>query len=283
MLSTRFALLLGTTLLALLVSAASAQEFSVYTGVFDASPGAGATSRTPLVRSLSLFHAGNAYDYVENAQDGEVIIFEPAAERFRILNPGRSIWTTVHFDQLTHKLKLARQVTERHLDVARTREPAAPEVAEIAFALNPSFQERFEGDQHRLTLTAPLVSYRATCAKPDGGEPSAEVVEAYLRYADAIARLNYVLHPHALGPESRLALNAALRQRQLLPVQVELQSSIGGPRRLRADHKYRWTLEARDRSLIHEWETLLSDDRVRHVTLDEYQRMLLTAPVGGMK
>jgi hypothetical protein len=53
MLSTRFALLGGTTLLVLLVPAAPAQEFSVYTGVFDAAAGAGATSRTPLVRSLA--------------------------------------------------------------------------------------------------------------------------------------------------------------------------------------------------------------------------------------
>jgi hypothetical protein len=276
----RLALLLGATLL---VPAASAQEFSVYTAVFDMSSSAGETSRTPLVRSLSLFHAGSAYDYVESDRDGEVIIFEPAAQRFRILNPGRSIWSAVHFDQLAHKLKFARQITERHLADLQEHQPASPEVAELTFVLNPSFHDSFDAGRHQLTLASPLVTYRATCAQSDGGQPPPELVEAYLRYADAIARMNYVLHPHALGPEPRVALNAALRTRQLIPVDVELQSRVGGARRLRAEHKYRWTLEARDRSLIHEWETLLSSDQVRQVTLDEYQRTLLAAPVDEME
>ncbi|HUG92458.1 MAG TPA: hypothetical protein VML55_16585 [Planctomycetaceae bacterium] len=277
MLPSRFAL---SVVVLLMGRAVLAQEFSVYTRVFDASAGASADrSRAPVGRSLSLFHAGKAYDYVENAQDGEVIIFEPATERFRILNTTRSIWTTVHFDQLHHKLKLARNVAERRLEALADGRAAAPEpAAELAFVLHPSFQESFDAGRQTLTLASPVVTYRARCAKPDRGQPSAELVEAYLRYADALVRMNYVLHPHALGPEPRLALNAALGERRLIPVEVELKSRIGGDVHLRAEHKFRWTLEARDRSLIHEWETLMSGGQLRQVTLDEYQRILLGGP-----
>ena len=256
--------------------AVSAQEFSVYTGVFDISAGDG-RSDAPVGRSLSLFHAGKAYDYIENAREGEVIIFEPALERFRILNTTRSMWTTVHFDQLHHKLKLARHVAEEHLAAVEQRRPASPQtIAEVAFALNPSFRDDFDPEKRTLILASPFVTYRAACAKPVDGQPSPELVEAYLRYADAVARINYLLHPHALGPEPRLALNASLRNRQLIPVEVELRSRIGEDVHLRAEHKFRWTLEARDRGLIHEWESLLSGGKLRHVTLDEYQRTLLS-------
>src|SRR5690606_5890737 len=101
--------------------------------------------------------------------------------------------------------------------------------------------------------------------------------EVYLHYADWMARLNYVLHPHALYPEPRLKLNEVLRAHGKLPVEVELKSSIGLPIHLRAEHQIHWKLDATDRSLIHEWESLLKSSNTRQVTFQEYQRSLLVS------
>ena len=83
------------------------------------------------------------------------------------------------------------------------------------------------------------------------------------------------MHPQALYPESRLALNEHLRAHRQMPMQVELESSIGMPIHLRAEHQIHWKLDATDRSLIHEWESLLKSDTTRQVTFQEYQRTLL--------
>ncbi|MGH7199902.1 MAG: hypothetical protein ACREJB_04815, partial [Planctomycetaceae bacterium] len=59
----------------------AAQEFRIYTRVYDAST----TGEEPAVvtRSLSLFHAGKVYDYIDTL--GEVTVFEPAQDRVHIL------------------------------------------------------------------------------------------------------------------------------------------------------------------------------------------------------
>src|SRR5687767_2243382 len=76
-----------------------AQEFRIYTKVYDA--GAAQNVRPSVIgSSLSLFHAGKVYDHVENQHESEVIIFEPAHQRFTILSTSRSLATTVHFDEI---------------------------------------------------------------------------------------------------------------------------------------------------------------------------------------
>jgi hypothetical protein len=67
-------------LIAILTAPASAQEFGVYTKVFNV---AGATPKTTpevIVRSLTLFRSGIAYDTIHSA--GEVTIFDPSRRRY---------------------------------------------------------------------------------------------------------------------------------------------------------------------------------------------------------
>lgn len=250
----------------------AAQDFSVYTRVYRAPlPGAaiGTTAPETVSRSVTLFRAGKVYDQVGD----EVIIFEPAHNRFVLLNTRRQMAATVHQDELRQLLKIAREETENH--VARLREQqtasAAEAVQQVSFTLEPGFDESFNEAARRLKLTSRHLQYHLTCDQPD----SPEIVEAYLRYADWTAKLNYVLHPHVLFPEIRLALNASLRRKKLLPLDVELHSEIGTPVHLRAEHKFRWELDSHDRSLINAWEQLLKAPTVKHVPLQEYRRTLL--------
>ncbi len=251
---------------------AAAQDFRVYTRVYDAGT-AQNVRPTVIGSSLSLFHAGKVYDHVENELESEVIIFEPAHQRFTILSTSRSMATTVHFDEIKRKLKLARNTTTEHLNGLMAKQPPVPAeiIQKVQFPIDPHFQSAFDKATNSLTCASKHLNYRARCAEVE--EP--KTAQVYLNYADWIARLNYVLYPQALFPEPRLKLNGLLKEQGKIPVEVELQSNIGMPIHLRAEHQIYWKLDATDRGLIHEWETLLKSDHTRQVTFQEYQRSLL--------
>ena len=250
----------------------AAQEFRIYTKVYDA--GAAQNVRPSVIgSSLSLFHAGKVYDHVDNQTESEVIIFEPAHQRFTILSTSRSLATTVHFDEIKHKLKLARNITEQHLQTLLVQNPPVSKetLKKVQFPIEPAFQTTHDPSGDSLRLDSDHLKYRVRLANVE--EP--KTAEVYLNYADWMARLNYVLHPHALYPEPRLALNGVLRSTGKMPVEVELVSHIGMPIQLRAEHQIHWKLDATDRSLIHEWESLLKSTQTRHVTFQDYQRSVL--------
>lgn len=259
--------------LALTVTTATAQDFGIYTRVHRVPlPGAApAAGGTVVSRSVSLFHAGKVYDHTGD----EVVIFEPAHNRFTLLNTKQHVAAVVHTDEIKQLLKIAREETEQH--VARLREQpsatSAKALEQVGFTLSPQFEEAIDATGKRLTLSSPHLKYRVT------GTPAKrpEIVETYLRYADWAARLNYVLHPHILFPETRLALNASLRRKKLLPTEVELHSELGTPLHLRAHHEFHWELDSHDRTLINGWEQLLKAPTTKQVTFQEYQRSVLVA------
>ena len=130
-----------------------AQEFRIYTRVYDA--GTAQNVRPAMIgSSLSLFHAGKVYDHVENEQESEVIIFEPAHQRFTILSTSRGLATTVHFDEIKRKLKLARNVTTEHIEGLLRQQPPASDavMAKLQFPIEPKFHESFDAGQAKARL-----------------------------------------------------------------------------------------------------------------------------------
>ena len=55
-----------------------------------------------------------------------------------------------------------------------------------------------------------------------------------MNYADWIIRLNYVLNPGKTLPEQRIKLDTALRQAQLIPVEVTFGDTNCAPQAQRA-------------------------------------------------
>ena len=148
--------------------------------------------------------------------------------------------------------------------------------AALEFQLDPDFEETYAEDMQQLTLKSPNLQYVIQCADPKSQEAiTPENVTAYLRYADWICRLNYVLHPGVLLPRPRLALNEGLRRRNLIPTQVELKAAAGAQISLRAEHKIQWELTELDRSLIDGWETMLRTKNTRKVPFRRYQETVL--------
>jgi hypothetical protein len=87
-----------------------------------------------------------------------------------------------------------------------------------------------------------------------------------------------VLHTQAaVTPVARIKLNHALREHDRLPTQVDLTISIEGETRLKAEHRFVWSLRSYDRNSITEWEKSRNGENLRWVSLPEYQRILIAA------
>lgn len=243
-------------------SVSSAQEFRIYTKVWDLNAGS-----DPVARSLSIWHAGKVYDVLESA--GEVTIFEPAQRRISIVNSNKMLLTSVDFDELKHFL---RETEDRLAEQAQKNSPSKELVDWLQFQLHPQFAVSLDPQKNRLSLESRPLSYEV---KGESKIPP-QVIESYANYADWTCRLNYLLHPQPVFPNVRLELNQQLRKAKLFPVEVQLRARLDQPLNLKAVHKLEWNLDSRDRQKIHQWESQLRDSKLKTVTLMEYQRALLT-------
>lgn len=271
---------LRLTLVVLIAAAAApaafAQEMRVYTTVKNlASPG----SNDVVARSLTLFHAGKVYDYIDSAM--EVTVYEPAHHRFTLLSERRSSQSEVAQSEVRQLLGLAKQEAQKRLDEA-DEQPGPSQVRSLAwltFQLRPEFSVSFDKSKSDLVLLGRDCRYEVHGV----ASPSPNVAEAYLRFADAMAELNSVLHPRASLPAPRLKLNEQLREQEVLPVTVELQVELDRPLRLQARHEWTWKFSASDRELISKWEKELADPAFRSVSFHQYRLDSLTAEVARRK
>ncbi len=268
-------------LVLLFATPAAAQEFGVYTKVFNLSGRDDKAAPTVIVRSLTLFRSGNAYDTIHSG--GEVTIFEPGRRRFVIVNGPRRLTTEVSFDEIDKQLKKAEGATREYIaELNRkgdtlSRTNAAPLLGQ----LDPGFSEQFDPGSATLTLPGRSFRYRVKCTStPDTLSIDRLAFNAargrYLEYTDWTARLNYLLHPRALFPAPRVALNRTLKTRKLLPLTVELKDNSTGGFHLRAEHQYHWQLTGKDRDDIRHWESLRTTTTLRKVKFDEYRRRLVS-------
>lgn len=258
------------------VTTANAQEMRIYTTVRNLATPAAAESpdRAPVIaRSLTLFHAGKVYDYVDSAK--EVTVFEPSYHRFTLLNERRRTVTEVSQDEIRQFLALVEEEGWKRLQNAQKQGEQLRSLGWLRFQLKPEFQASFDPAKSTLTLVDRNGRYKAEGQAP----PSKGVVESYLRFADATAELNSVLHPRAPLPKPRLQLNEELLQHQLLPISVELEASLDTPLHLQARHEWTWMFQSTDRQLINGWDKQLNDATLRRVTFRQYQQESLSMEV----
>jgi len=250
-----------------------AQEFRIYTKVFDELATKRNGKTAVVSRSLTIFHAGKVYDQLVN--EGEVVIFEPSRRRFTLLNTHRNLATTVHLDDVTRKLKEAYRLAEKSVEIElRQRSKRARHAGRmLEFQLRPDFREAYNSRKQTLTLSRPSFTYRATGYRLN----SDRLAQSYREYADWISRLNYVLDPTKVLPEPRLQLNQSLFQKNLIPVVVSLEADIGFKVKLRAEHQIHWSLDQNDRNSISNWESELKKSSLRFVSWKNYQREVIMA------
>jgi hypothetical protein len=245
---------------------AAAQDLRVYTTVRNL------TDKRPnppvLAESLTLFHGGRVYDYMENV--GEVVIFEPLESKFTILGPDY-IGTTVTFSEIQQFLNKSRSEAQRVLDEMPSDAASRRLAAALRAQFSPKFKEQVRAES--IKLTGESLIYDITTAPA----PKNVAWEKYLDYADWAARLNFVLHPKSLYPDPRLEANNSLRKAQRLPVIVELAGRLDDREmHLRAEHRYGWELQSIDRQFIDQWNTQRDAKDVKWVAMHEYQSLLVS-------
>ncbi len=265
--------LLVVVLSASLAGIASAQDLRVYTTVRNL------TDKRPnppvLAESLTLFHGGRVYDYMENV--GEVVIFEPLESKFTILGPDY-IGTTVTFAEIQQFLNKSRSEAERVLAEMQSDPSSKRLAAALRAQFSPKFSEQLRVDS--IKLAGESLIYDITTAPA----PKDAAWEKYLDYADWAARLNFVLHPKSLYPDPRLEANNALRKARRLPVIVELAGRLDDREiRLRAEHRYGWELQSIDRQFIDQWNTRRDAKDVKWVAIHEYQSLLVSRKTASVR
>jgi hypothetical protein len=244
-----------------------AQDMRVYTVVTDM----GAAGQTPSVlsHSLTLFHAGKVYDYMQDI--GEVVILDLQQHRFVLLSPSQRA-TVVSFEELQQFLRSANAEATKYLTEldAKGDRLAAEHASAIRFQLTPTFRQTFQENNRRLQLTGDFLSYDVEALVP----PADSCTDSYLTYADWAAKLNCILHPRSTFPEPRIQLNAQLREKKLLPTAVDLRVRVDSELHLRAEHKFAWELESGDKRFIAHWERQLASKDLEWISFHRYQQDL---------
>jgi hypothetical protein len=251
---------------AVVVSAqARAQDFSVYTQIYNEYESSKKPANPPITRSRSLFHAGRVFDFPTGSQ---VAIFEPSHSRFIIIDWTGGLITEISFDEINERIyrdekKLLQHIQEMQAD----RHRDAPKLAShLQFQVTPRFKESYDEAKHLLTLSSSQLNYEVTC---DDAQP-AEIIDVYLRYTDWAARLSAISRPHSLLPGPRLALDDVLRRRKLLPTEVVLRSAPFPQLHLKAMHKFIWQLDVTDRNRISEWDEKSRGTELERVPFDTF-------------
>ena len=107
--------------------------------------------------------------------------------------------------------------------------------------------------------------------------PNPDQALDYLTYADWAARLNHILHPKAMLPEPRLAVNSSLRQRKRIPLSVVRKLRAEGESDLKSEHQFSWEFTAIDRQQLTLWENRINSKDAVWVSFREYQKKLVTS------
>lgn len=268
------AMLMAVPVLATQPAVVHAQGLRVSTNVYDISTSDGKTPPQVVSTSLTLIHNGRVYDYVHSAD--EVVIFDPVGRKFTVLNTKRNLATRPTFDEIRHLLESLRPKTEDYINEQRASgNPDARRVAEsLQFQLDPQFKNSFDPMKGLLVLSSPSFTYRVETRK--WADP--DQVEKYLAYTDWTARLNALLHPGSLFPEPRIALNEAIRkQKDRMPISVELDLRPNEQFRLKAEHQWTQQLSSEDHARIARWEESLNSGTIKDIPFRSYQQAMLVS------
>ena len=186
--------------------------------------------KEPASRNTTLFRAGFVYDYLSD--DGQVVVFDPARGRFIVLDPPRKLKAEVKTDRV-------RKLVDSLHDLAARSGSAA-----VRFAADPRFAVDFSADGD-LALTSQHIKYRLKTIPAATPEAAAQ----YREFSDWYARFNTMANPGSPPPFPRLAVNAELGERGLVPTEVQFATRSVT---LRTEHYVSWRLLEGDHRRIAE-------------------------------
>jgi hypothetical protein len=216
----------------------SAQEFRIETKVFVGD------AEEPASQTVTLFEKSAVYEFVDNPE--QVIIYRPTTvehpAQFILLDTTTERRTDVDVERVTKLMeKLSGWAAEQ-------KDPL------LKFSAKPTFQETFDDASGALTLANEQWTYRVATVEAN----SRDELDRYRKFTDRYAELTAMLHSSP-PPGPRQALNAALSQHGVVP--VEIRRTIGGDEKnvVRAVHLFMWRLSKDDRSRLDEAQQKLAN------------------------
>lgn len=245
------------------------QEFRVYTRVFDQRATASAKNSkktpSPISRTMTIFHAGKVYDSIDSGE--RITLFEPNRDRFLILDFSRQLRTVITTKEILETISVIEGSQQERLKTKAGQTAIEKErIQLIQFQLAPDFVESVDDSKLTLRLLGTGAQYDVKAITPEKPEYST----AYLEYADWAARLNYLLLENAPLPGPRLALDDSLRNKNWLPIEVEMQARQKYGPHLRAEHRYDWKLDDADRKFITKAENEIGQPKLKEIDFDRY-------------
>ncbi len=211
-----------------------------------------ANAAAPVARSLTLFHEGVAWDFLELPKDHaaageamqltEIVLHDPARERIVVIDPVRRLKTEIPLIRL-ERLSVSLARWARESDDRLVRWAGGPDVA-----------AGIKESDGQLELAGPRVRYAVAHVEA----PSPEAAETYRRFADTAILLKALLQPGGIPPFPRLALNERLDDEAAIPAEVTLEIEPragllpGGTDRFRSVHRSHPRLLAADQAKLEE-------------------------------
>jgi hypothetical protein len=220
------------------IRVAAAQEFRIETEVFIGE------AEEPASHTVTLFEKSAVYEFVDNPE--QVIVYRPTSSehpaQFILLDTATERRTDVDVERVT---KLMEKLSGW---AAKQKDPL------LTFSAKPTFQETFDDASGSLTLTNQQWTYRVATVAAN----SKDELDRYRKFTDRYAELQSMLHSSP-PPGPRQALNAALSQHGVVP--VEIRRTIGGDEKnvVRAVHLFTWRLSKDDRTRLDDAQQRLAN------------------------
>jgi hypothetical protein len=206
------------------------------------------------IESTTLFAAGRVYDFLETPQ--ETIVFDKNNDLIIILDPAR-------------KMKMQISTGEVSTQIGRLREAARGHSREsIRMSAAPKFTETVDPKSGQLTMDSKWLQYVVSSEAPKN--PFA--AKQYNEFADWLIQVNALLNPPMM-PFARMKLNEVLKQRQEVPLKIELTIRGEGRKKplvVRSEHRVQWGLSHGDKERIDEVANQLHT--FNQVSFEEYHR-----------
>lgn len=164
----------------------------------------------PAAKSLTLFHQGLTWDFLDPPADGvegDVILHDPARERVVVLDPELNLKTEI------------RTIRLERLNVSLATWARQSDDALIKWAGAADFGDAIVTDENRVELNGPRVRYAVEFTR----SPSEDAVAAYRRFADTAILLKALMQPGGIPPFPRLAINRHVEAAGGIPAEVTLR------------------------------------------------------------
>ena len=237
-----------------MATTSSALDFRVETDVFLG------TGKDPVSENLTLFTGGQVYDFLLSGSK-EITIYDPARGQFKLLDTERKLRSDISTQVLLEKVEAIEKL------IANGDDPFLKAVLKPKFETKvEEFEENGES-RVRITLTSKEIIYKVVGSRPK----HPEAVHAYRQFADYFARFNSVRRG-GFPAGARLALDQALAERGLVPIEIERTDVVAGKKlERRSRHLINYVLSKQDLQKIDTAGNYLTE--FRSLDFEEHRRM----------